>query len=75
MSDQKQFAFQKANYIIMLIGILILIIGFFIMSSDSQPHGFGFMGLTLGPIVVMLGFLVEFVAILYKPKKSDSPSE
>ncbi len=72
MSDKSKFAFQKANYIIMLIGVLTLIIGFFIMASDGEPYGFGFMGLTLGPIVVMLGFIIEFVAIFYNPKKSET---
>ncbi|MFH6982954.1 DUF3098 domain-containing protein [Marinoscillum sp. 108] len=75
MSDQHKFAFQKANYIIMLAGVLTLVIGFFIMASDSEPYGFGFLGLTLGPIVVMLGFLIEFVAIFYKGKKSESDSQ
>lgn len=72
MSENKhsKFAFQKANYMIMIAGIFILVVGFFIMASDSEPHGFGFLGLTLGPIVVMLGFLVEFVAIFYKPKNN-----
>ena len=56
----------------MIIGIEVLAIGFFIMSSDSEPYGFGFLGLTLGPIVVMLGFLIQFVAIFYKQKKEDS---
>jgi len=59
----------------MLAGVLVLILGFFIMSSDSEPYGFGFMGITLGPIVVVLGFLVQFVAIFYKPKKSESTSD
>ncbi len=75
MSDKSKFAFQKANYIIMLAGVLTLIVGFFIMSSDSEPYGFGFLGLTLGPIVVMLGFIIEFVAIFYKPKNSSAESE
>ncbi|MEQ8583175.1 MAG: DUF3098 domain-containing protein [Marinoscillum sp.] len=75
MSDQHKFAFQKANYIIMLAGVLTLVLGFFIMASDSEPYGFGFLGLTLGPIVVMLGFLIEFVAIFYKSKKSESDSQ
>lgn len=74
MSDKSKFAFQKANYMIMLAGIVTLILGFFIMSSDGEPYGFGFMGLTLGPLVVMLGFVIEFVAIFYKPKK-DSAAE
>lgn len=75
MSDKSKFAFQKANYMIMLAGVLTLIVGFFIMSSDGEPYGFGFMGLTLGPIVVMLGFVIEFVAIFYKPKSNSTESE
>ena len=55
--------------------MVILIIGFFIMASDNEPYGFGFLGLTLGPIVVMAGFLVEFIAIFYKPKKSTEASD
>lgn len=72
MPEKSKFAFQKANYIIMLIGVLTLIIGFFVMASDGEPYGFGFMGLTLGPIIVMTGFIVEFVAIFYNPKKSGT---
>ncbi len=53
----------------MLIGMAIIIVGFIIIGMDSQPHGFGFMGLTLGPIVTLLGFLFEFYAIFYKPSK------
>lgn len=56
------------NYILMLIGIGIIVLGFTIMSLDSEPHGFGFLGLTLGPIIVMSGFIFEFFAIFYKTK-------
>lgn len=63
--------FKKGNYRLMLLGILILIIGFVIMSLDTAPHGFGFMGLTLGPLVVMAGFIFEIYAILYNPKKTE----
>lgn len=61
--------FGKKNYQLMIIGVLTLVVGFVIMSSDSEPHGFGFLGLTLGPIVVMAGFIIEIVAILRKPSK------
>ena len=61
--------FGKKNYQLMIIGILTLVVGFVIMSSDSEPHGFGFLGLTLGPIVVMAGFIIEIVAILRNPSK------
>jgi len=57
----------------MIVGLVVLILGFILMTMDTEPYGFGFMGLTLGPIVVMLGFLTQFVAIFYKSKsKSDS---
>ncbi|WP_339921949.1 DUF3098 domain-containing protein [uncultured Cyclobacterium sp.] len=60
--------FSKKNYQLMLIGIAIIVFGFTIMGMDDTLHGFGFMGLTLGPIVVLSGFLFEFYAIFYKTK-------
>lgn len=74
-NQSSKFAFQKANYIIMIVGVLTLIVGFFIMASDGEPYGFGFLGLTLGPLVVMLGFIIEFVAIFYKPKNSRTSTD
>ena len=53
----------------MIIGVVTLVVGFVIMSSDSEPHGFGFLGLTLGPMIVMAGFIIEILAILRKPSK------
>ena len=53
----------------MIAGILTLVLGFIIMSIDSEPFGFGFLGITLGPIVVMAGFIMGIVSILYTPKK------
>lgn len=55
----------------MIVGIVTLVSGFIIMSIDSEPFGFGFLGITLGPIVVMTGFILGIVAILYSPKKSS----
>lgn len=55
---------------IMIAGVVTLVIGFIIMTMDTEPHGFGFLGLTLGPVIVMLGFLVQFVAIMYKSKSN-----
>ncbi|MCU0354813.1 MAG: DUF3098 domain-containing protein [Cytophagales bacterium] len=62
-------AFGRENYILMLAGLAVITVGFIVMSMDSEPFGFGFLGLTLGPIIVLAGFVVEFFAILRKPKK------
>lgn len=63
--------FKKINYVIMLIGIITLIVGFFIMTLDKEPYGFGFLGITLGPIIVLIGFGIEFLAIFYKSKEEN----
>jgi len=61
--------FGAENYRLMIIGVAVILIGFFIMTLDKEEFGFGFLGLTLGPLVVLSGFIVEFFAILKKPKK------
>ena len=62
--------FGKKNYQLMVLGLIVLVVGFTIMSLDSAPHGFGFLGLTLGPIIVVAGFIVELFAILHRPSGS-----
>ncbi len=59
--------FGKKNYQLMVIGLFVLVVGFTIMTLDNEPHGFGFLGLTLGPVIVVAGFMVELFAILHRP--------
>ncbi len=68
MSDKNQLPFGKNNYILMLIGLGVLILGMILMSLDNEEFGFGFLGLTLGPVIVLIGFAFQFYAILKKPK-------
>jgi len=69
MAEKSNLPFDKNNYKIMLLGIAFIAIGFIIMSIDQQEYGFGFLGITLGPIVVFLGFIIEFFAIFHNSKK------
>lgn len=64
--------FGKKNYQMMVAGLLIIMIGFIFMMLDKQPHGFGFLGITLSPVVVLTGFVVEVFAILYTPKDENN---
>ncbi len=69
MEDNKNnLAFGKKNYVLMLAGIAVLALGFFIMTLDTEPYGLGFLGITLGPLVVLAGFAIEFFAIMAKDK-------
>jgi hypothetical protein len=62
--------FGKRNYQLMAIGFAVIALGFIIMTLDKNPHGFGFLGLTLSPIIVVSGFILEVFAILYTPKEN-----
>lgn len=53
----------------MVVGVFVIALGYTIMAMDKAQHGFGFMGITLGPIIVVSGFIVEIFAILHKPKE------
>jgi hypothetical protein len=69
MSDNNKLAFGRKNYIIMIVGIAVLALGYLMMSMDTEEYGFGMLGLTIGPMTVLLGFGIEFYAILHKPSK------
>ncbi|WP_040497678.1 DUF3098 domain-containing protein [Fulvivirga imtechensis] len=69
MDKNTKLPFGRKNYIFMLAGIAVLVLGFVIMSLDSEPFGFGFLGITLGPVIVMIGFIIEIYAILHNPKE------
>ncbi|WP_051203222.1 DUF3098 domain-containing protein [Hugenholtzia roseola] len=66
--EKLPFALEKENYILMIVGVVLILGGFLLMASESAPHGFGFIGLTLSPLVVFSGFMLEIYAIFHKPK-------
>ncbi len=70
-TEENKLVFDKINYQLMIAGVAIIAVGFIIMMMETGEYGIGFLGLTLGPVVVTLGFALEFVAILYKPKKKN----
>ena len=63
--------FGKKNYILMIAGVITLALGLFIMTMDTEQYGFGFYGITLGPIVIVAGFIIEFFAIWIKDESAD----
>lgn len=70
-----QFAFGRENYRLMLIGLAVLALGFILMvggGSDNpdvfNPAMFNFQRLTLAPILLTIGFVIEIFAIMKKPR-------
>jgi hypothetical protein len=61
--------FGKLNYMFMLAGMVVIIVGFMLMSGTEDIYNTT--KLTLAPITVMIGFVIELVAIMYRPKKAE----
>jgi len=66
-SNYGGMVFGKINYQLMLASILVVAIGFFLMSGTTDIYSFT--KITLAPIVVIAGFALGFVAILIKTKR------
>ena len=69
------FAFAKQNYILLLVGVALICAGLLLMigggSDDPTIFSdkiFDSQRLTLAPILIALGFIVEIFAIMHKPK-------
>lgn len=61
--------FGKENYMIMIAGVVIIAIGFMLMSGKEDI--FSATKITVAPILVLLGFVVEIFAIFYKKKSAN----
>ena len=74
------FALPKENYKYLLIGFIIIIVGFALMiggkSTDpnvfNEEEIFSFRRITLAPIVVLIGFAFEMWAIMRKPASTTT---
>jgi hypothetical protein len=76
MNQEQEFLFGKRNYIIMLIGIVFIALGFIFMSGggSEDPNVFNeeiynWQRIRLAPTLVIIGLGIEIYAILAHPKK------
>ena len=74
-NNNKKFAFTKKNYILLAVGVLFIIIGLFLMQGGVSvdpalynPEMFNFQRITLAPVIILSGFIINIFAILYSPK-------
>ena len=78
-SSKLKFAFTKKNYVLLIIGVVTLIVGYLLMSGGGDPDPkvfdesmFSFRRITLAPIVILLGYAVLGYAIMSKPDKPQA---
>lgn len=70
------FAFGRQNYRLLFIGLALILLGFILMigggSDDPNVFNekiFNFRRITLAPILVLAGYVIEIFAIMKKPEK------
>ena len=75
-AHHSELIFKKKNFIVMLIGLAVIILGFILMiggGSDNpevfNPDMFSFRRIRLAPTLVLIGFGIEIYAILLNPDK------
>ncbi|REH56665.1 hypothetical protein C7448_101708 [Tenacibaculum gallaicum] len=75
-SSKQEFLFGKRNYIIMLIGIAVIALGFILMAGGGSddpnmfnPEIYGWRRIRLAPTLVIIGLGIEIYAIFANPKK------
>jgi NADH:ubiquinone oxidoreductase subunit K len=79
-TPQREFIFQRKNYIFMFIGIACMMLGFLLMGGGGSddpsvfnPDIYNFRRIRLAPTLVLIGLAIEVYAILLNPhKKKDS---
>jgi|SRR5690625_5292687 len=78
----KLFPFTRENYVIMIIGLVVIAIGYLLMVGGGSPNSnefhpdqiYSFRRITLSPIVILIGFAIEIYAIMKKPKEEKNAS-
>ena len=73
--DKRDFAVDKMNYLLLAVGMIIVVIGFLLMtgpvSTDTtfEPDIFSARRTKLAPVVCLFGFVSMIYAVVRKPKE------
>ena len=74
MNNETNFALPQKNLMLIAIGFVIIVIGFFCMIGGSPENGawnpeiFSLSRVTLAPMIALFGFVFVVFAILWVPK-------
>ncbi len=72
--NKKNFAFDRVNYILLAVSMVIVVLGFLLMSGAGStetaynPDIFSARRIKVAPVVCLLGFVFMIYAVIRKPK-------
>lgn len=61
--------FSRGNYLLMLLGVVLVTIGYVIMRMENEVDGF--ISLYIAPLLILGGYLEIIYAILWRPKQEE----
>lgn len=71
--------FTKKNYYVLVTGIALIALGYVLMigggsedPNEFNPAIFSFQRITLAPMVCLIGFVTIIVAIMWRPKVTET---
>lgn len=77
-TNKQEFLFGANNYKILIIGLVVIALGFILMSGGSNENPnvfneevFNFRRIRLAPTVVLIGFGITIYSILKKSKSEN----
>ena len=71
--DKRNYAFDKTNFILLAVGMLVVILGFILMSGAGSDESvfdndiFSVSRIKVAPVVCFIGFISIIYAIIRKP--------
>ena len=74
---EQKFVFNRENYIWLISGLVLMAIGFLLLIGGGSDNPevfsdalFDFQRLTVAPVLILAGLVVEIFAIMKRPKKA-----
>jgi len=62
--------FERRNYMLLLLGIVMIISGYVMMRMENEVEGF--ISLYVAPLILLAGYLEIIYAVLWRPKPNES---
>ena len=75
--DKRNLAFGRANFILQSIGMIVVVLGFILMSGPGSdetafnPDIFSAMRIKVAPVICFIGFVSMIYAIIYRTKEKE----
>ncbi|MBO5612391.1 MAG: DUF3098 domain-containing protein [Prevotella sp.] len=79
--NRKNYAFDKTNFILLAVGMIVVIIGFILMGGSSStetqfnPDIFSVRRIKVAPVICFIGFASMIYGVMRKPKDNNQIKE